>query len=165
MPVKNNQRADRAGNRKAGNAPNETPEERKVRVAKELRIKPKTKAMVDKLLDNPKMSQTEAYIQTHDTENRLNAGIAASKLLKQPNVMIYKDSAIRKAKKRVVSLVDSENENISLKASQDILDRTEGKAAQKTEHTSRVVRVEVDLTGVKLGNHYLPTGVDLIQAT
>ena len=153
--TKNNTTTARGKNRRAGNEAKPSAEQQRMLLARQLRIKPKTKNMVDKLLENPKMSQTEAYIQTHDTENRLNAGIAASKLLKQPNVMIYKDSAIKSAKQRIVSLVNSDSENIALKASQDILDRTEGKAAIKTEHTSRTVEVKLDLTGVKLGNHYL----------
>lgn len=165
MPIKNNQRADRGKNRKAGNAPKETPEQKRTRLAKELGLKPRTVEMIEMMENDKTLSQTEAYIRTHETNNRKNASIEASKLLAKPSVQIYKDSAIRKAKKRIVSLVDSDNEQIALKASADILDRTEGKAAQKTEHTSRVVRVEVDLTGVKLGNHYLPTGVDLVQAT
>ena len=161
MPIKNNQRADRGANRKAGNAPELTAEQKRTELAKQLRIKPKTKQMVDMLLEDPSLSQTEAYIRTHDTDNRLNAGIAASKILKKPNVQIYKDSAVKKAKSRIVSLVDSDNENIALKASQDIIDRTEGKAHHKDEQVSRTVHVSLDLTGVKLGNHYLtPQQID-----
>lgn len=163
--TKNNNKPDRAGNKKAGNAPKVTPEEERKALAKQLRLKPKTVNMVELMESNPKLSQTEAYIQTHETNNRKVASIEASKLLAKPSVQIYKDSAIRKAKKRVVSLVSSDNEQIALKASQDILDRTEGKAQQKDSTVSRVVRVEVDLTGVRLGNHYLPTGVDLTEAT
>ena len=161
MPVKNNQRADRGKNRKTGNAPELTAEDKNTRLAKQLRIKPRTKAMVDKLLDNPSMSQTQAYIETHDTNNRNVARVEASKLLSKPSVAIYKDSAVRKAKSRIVSLVDSTNENIALKASQDIIDRTEGKAGHKDEQLSRTVHVSLDLTGVKLGNHYLtPAQID-----
>ena len=157
MPVKNNNRADRGANKKAGNAPKLTAEDKNTRLAKQLRIKPRTKAMVDKLLDNPSMSQTQAYIETHDTNNRNVARVEASKLLSKPSVAIYKDSAVRKAKSRIVSLVDSDNENIALKASQDIIDRTEGKAGHKEGDMSRTVHVSLDLTGVKLGNHYLPS--------
>ena len=157
MPVKNNQKAARGKNRKAGNAPKLTAEQQNDLLAKQLRIKPKTKAMVDLLHANPKLSQTEAYIRTHETNNRTVAKNEASKLLTKPSVMIYKASAVKKAKERIVSLVDSDNENISLKASQDILDRTEGKAQQKNGDVSRTVHVSLDLTGVKLGNHYLTT--------
>ena len=161
MPVKNNQRADRGANKKAGNAPKLTAEDKNTRLAKQLRIKPRTKAMVDKLLANPGMSQTQAYIETHQTNNRIVAKNEASKLLTKPSVAIYKDSAVRKAKSRIVSLVDSDNENIALKASQDIIDRTEGKASHKDEQLSRTVHVSLDLTGVKLGNHYLtPAQID-----
>ena len=161
MPIKNNNRPDRGANKRSGNAPKLTAEEKRTQLAKELGIKPRTKAMVDKLLEDPKLSQTEAYIQTHETNNRKVANIEASKLLAKPSVQIYKASAVSKAKRRIVSLVDSDNENIALKASQDIIDRTEGKAGHKDGDVSRTVRVELDLTGVKLGNHYLtPQQVD-----
>lgn len=163
MPVKNNQRADRGKNRKAGNAPKLTAEEKKTELAKQLRIKPRTKAMVDMLENDKSLSQTEAYIRTHETNSRKNAAIQASKILKKPNVQIYSKAIVKRAKRRIGELVDSDNENIALKASQDVIDRTEGKATQKTEHTSRTVRVELDLTGVKLGNHYL-TGKQLDEA-
>lgn len=53
MPVKNNNRADRGKNKKTGNAPKLTAEDKNTRLAKQLGIKPNTKAMVDKLLANP----------------------------------------------------------------------------------------------------------------
>lgn len=157
--TKNNQKADRAGNKKAGNAPKETPEQKRQALAKQLGLKPKTVEMIELMENDKKLSQTEAYIRIHGTDNRESARSSASALLAKPNVQIYKDSAIRKAKRRVVSLVSSDNEGIALKASQDIIDRTEGKAQPKEGTVSRVVRVEVDLTGVKLGNHYLPKSV------
>ena len=161
MPVKNNSRVDRGANKKAGNTPNKTPEQKRTELAKPLRIKPRTKAYVDKLLDNPSMSQTQAYIETHDTNSRKTTVVEASKLLSKPNGTSHKDRSVRKAKKRRVSLVDSYNENIALKASQAIIDRTEGKAQQKDGDVSRTVHVSLDLTGVKLGNHYLtPAQID-----
>lgn len=159
--VKNNNRPDRGKNKKTGNSPKLTAEEQNTLLAKQLRIKPKTKAMVDLLHSNPKLSQTEAYIRTHETNNRTVAKNEASKLLTKPSVMIYKASVVKKAKERIATLVDSDNEQIALKASQDVIDRTEGKAGHKDEQVSRTVRVELDLTGVKLGNHYLtPQQID-----
>ena len=156
--VKNNNRADRGKNRKAGNAPKLTAEKERELLAKQLGLKPKTKQLVDTLIENPKLSQTEAYIQIHGTNNRNSARATASAILAKPNVSIYKDSAIRKAKTRIVSLVSSDNEGIALKASQDILDRTEGKAVQKTENTSKTVEVKLDLTGLRVGSHYINAG-------
>jgi len=161
MPVKNNSRADRGLNKKSGNAPRLNAEDKNARLAKQLRIKPKTKATVDEILSNPSISNTEAYMKHHGTTNRDSARASVSKMLAKPSVQVYKDSAIRKAKSRIVSLVDSDNENIALKASQDIIDRTEGKAGHKDEQVSRTVHVSLDLTGVKLGNHYLtPAQID-----
>lgn len=154
----NNNRADRGKNRKAGNAPDLTPEEKKRALAKQLGLKPKTVQMVDMLIEDKTLSQTEAYIQTHKTDNRKNASIAASRLLAKPSVRIYKDSAIKKAKGRIVELIDSQNESIALKSAQDVLDRTEGKAIQKTENTSKVVEVKLDFAGVRIGAHYLQAG-------
>lgn len=153
----NNNRADRktktVDNTKRGNV-KQAPKTREV-LAKELKLKPKTKAFVDKLIDEPKKSNTQAYIETHETNDRKSASVSAARLLAKPSVQIYKNSAVIKAKKRVVALVDSENENIALKASQDIIDRVEGKAVQKNESTQRTVNVMLDLTGVKLGGHNL----------
>jgi hypothetical protein len=152
---RNNNRLDRGKNRKAGNEAKLSPEQERVLLAKQLNIRPATKATVDLLNDNPKMNQTEAWIRTHGTTSRASARATASKVLARPNVKIYKDNAVKSAKTRIVQLVKSNNESIALKASQDILDRTEGKAVQRTESTGKVVEVKLDLTGVKIGAHYI----------
>lgn len=156
MPTNNN-RADRGTNRKTGNAPKITAEQKRTNLAKQLKLTKGEKKLVDELISNKKLSATEAYIRTHTTNNRAAAAVEASKALKKPNVAIYMDSAVRKAKERIVTLVDSENESIAIKASQDIIDRTEGKATQRNETLVKTVEVKLDLTGVKLGNHYLTT--------
>lgn len=151
----NNNRTDRGKNRKAGNDKGLTAGEKREVLAKTLRLRPKTKEFVDEMLANPKISATEAYIRTHETESRVTAKVEASKLLTKPNVIGYKQSAVGKAKRRVIELVDSTNESIALKASTEIIDRNEGKAVQKSENLSRTVEVKLDLTGVKMGTHYL----------
>lgn len=156
MAVKNNNRADRGKNRKAGNEVKLTAEMKQDLLAKELRIRPKTKALYDKVINEPKITQRQAYIDTHATNNIKTADVEASRLLRSPKYSIYKASAVGKAKRRIVELVDSNNEQIAYKASADILDRTEGKAVQRNETTSKVVEVKLDLTGVRIGSHYLP---------
>lgn len=155
--VKNNQRADRGKNRKRGNELKlESTAEKRYRLAKELRISDKTKDFYDTLIDNPKIKIRDAYIQAKGESTSLQqASVNASKLKNSDKYYIYKASAVGKAKRRVVELVESNNESIALKASQDILDRTEGKATQKTENISRTVEVKLDLTGVKLGAHHV----------
>lgn len=155
MAVKNNSRADRGKNKKRGNDKPLTLAEKQTKLAKQYGLKPKTKEFIDLLNSNPKLSNTEAYIQTHSTENRKVASVEASRLLSKPSVIGYKDSAVAKAKRRMIELVDSSNESIAVKASQDIIDRNEGKAIQKNETTSKVVEVKLDLTGVRIGAHYI----------
>lgn len=155
MPVKNNNRPDRAANRKAGNAPKLTPEQERTVLAKSLGIKPKTKEFVDNLLENPNMTQAEVYMLNHKTVNKNTASRAANRVLKKPSVIGYKDSAVGKAKRRIVSLVDSTNESIALKAADSIIDRNEGKAIQRNETTQRTVKVTLDLSGTRIGAHYV----------
>lgn len=156
MPVKkNNQRADRGKNKKSGNEAKLSAGEKRDLLAAQLKLRPKTKAFVDELLNNPKQDIGDAYLKTHKTLSKRNASIAGSKLLKKPNVIGYKDSAVKKAKLRIITLVDSSNESVALKASESIIDRNEGKAIQKSENTNRTVEVKLDLTGVRIGGHYL----------
>lgn len=151
----NNNKAARGKNRKQGNEPKLTAEEQRTLLAKQLRIKPRTKAFVDELLADKSISQTEAYIRTHDTDNRKNASIQAARILAKPSVQVYKNSVVKRAKERMGQLVDSQNESIALKASQDVIDRTEGKAVQKSESVNRTVEVKLDLSGVRIGAHFI----------
>ncbi len=152
---KNNQRPDRKDNRKRGNAPELSPAEVKQNLIRQLGLKPKTVEMLDLMIANPKLSQTEAYIRTHQTNNRKVAANNASLLMAKDGVQIYKNSIVKKAKRKIGLLIDSENESIALKASQDVIDRTEGKAIQKNETTQKVVTVKLDLEGVRIGAHYI----------
>lgn len=153
--VKNNNRADRGKNRKAGNAPRLNAEKQRDILAKTLGLKPKSKAVLDELLDNPKLSQTDAYMMHHETTNRASAAVSATKLLKSPKAIGYSQAAVGKAKRRIITLVDSENESISLKAAQDVIDRNEGKAVQKNESTVRTVEVKLDFGQLRIGAHYV----------
>lgn len=150
----NNTKTARGKNKRAGNA-KISAEQKGELLAKQWGIKPRTKAFVDELLRDPSISQTEAYIRTHDTTNRNSARASAAKVLAKPSVIGYKDNAVQKAKRRIVTLVDSENESIALRASESIIDRNEGKAIQKSENISKTVEVKLDLTGVRIGAHYV----------
>lgn len=151
----NNNKAARGKNAKAGNAPKLSPAEERQALASQLGLRDSVKEFVDEMIANPKQDIGDAYLKTHKTTSKRNASIAGSKLLKKPNVIGYRDSAVGKAKRRIVSLVESKNESIALKASESIIDRNEGKAVQKSESTNRTVEVKLDLTGVRIGNHYV----------
>jgi len=111
-------------------------------------MKLKTKAFADELLAHPKLSNTEAYLRTHQTTNRKSASVSASKLLAKPSVSIYLEKHISNARKRVVDLIDNAGkEEIQLRAAQDILDRSYGKATQRTEGVATGITLNIDLTG------------------
>lgn len=112
-------------------------------------MKPKTKAFVDLLISNPKLSQQDAYLQTHKTENKAAARVNASKLLSKPSVQIYKQIHIDKAKRRIVQLVDSDKEEIALKASESILDRELGKALSRTNNVNLNINLEEALNSLE----------------
>lgn len=109
-------------------------------------LKPRTKAFVDLLDGNSKLSQTEAYIQTHTTNNRASGAVEASKLLRKPNVIIYRRKHAQMAVRNIVDLASDKrvHEATRLKANIDILDRFDGKPIQKvvTENTNLNINVE-----------------------
>lgn len=108
------------------------------------KMHPKTKAFADKLLANPKMSATQAYIDTHKTENRVTAKSNAHQTLKRPSVQIYLQTHTKRAKERVVELVSSDKEDIALKASIEILDRTYGKSIQRQQTETTNINLNVE---------------------
>lgn len=94
-------------------------------------LKQKSKETLDLIASDPKISATEAYSRTHATSNRTTARTNAYKLMRKPEAKIYLQKHIDRARRRVVELVDKgKDENIQLKASQDILDRSYGKPSQ-----------------------------------
>jgi len=97
-------------------------------------------------LSNPKLSATEAYIRTHQTENRTTARNNAFQLLRKPEAKIYMQEHVNRARETVVELLNSKKDDIRLRASQDIIDREYGKAKQLTEVTSTGITLNIDLT-------------------
>jgi hypothetical protein len=110
------------------------------------KIKPKTKAMLELMANNPTINQTNAYMQTHQTTNYQSAAASASALLKTPNVIIYREKQVQMAIKNIVAIasdIDVKAET-RLKANQDILDRTVGKAIQKTEVKQENINLNIE---------------------
>jgi len=105
-------------------------------------MKPKTKAFVDLTLANPKLSNTEAYLMTHETTSKATARANASELMSKPAVQIYKQAHVNKAKNKIVELVGSNREDIALKASESILDRELGKPLARTNSLNLNVNLE-----------------------
>lgn len=109
-------------------------------------LKTKSKEVLDIIASDPKISATQAYLEVHNTENRVTAGTNVGKLLRKPSAQIYLKKHTDKARETVVQLLDSEKDDIRLRASTDILDRTHGKATQRTEVTTQGITLNIDLT-------------------
>ena len=150
----NNQKAARGANRRSGNVKKSAAEQR-AELAKQLGLTRKQIAFVDTLLSNTSLSATEAYMQIYGNSSRKAASVNSARTLAKASVAIYADSAVKSAKERIVSLVKSDNESIALKASQDIVDRTEGKAVQKNETINKTIEVKLDLGSLRVGSHYI----------
>ena len=80
---------------------------------------------------------TRAALEVYDTDSPRTAAAIASENLTKPNIMEKFRAAQDIAHATIVALAaGAENESVRLKAAQDIVDRTEGRATQKTDVTS-----------------------------
>lgn len=109
-------------------------------------IKAKTKQFVDVLNTKTGINQQDAYLVSHPKASKATARVNASKLLKQPEVILYQQKYIDKAKSKVISLVDSEDERIALQASNSIIDREYGKPLTKTNNVNINLNIEQALS-------------------
>lgn len=109
-------------------------------------MKPKTKKFLNQLIYNPKISATQAYLDTHNTTNRASARASASKLLATPNVQLYMQEHVFKARDRIIELIDSSKEEVALRASESVLDRQLGKPIQSINTSNKSVYINIDLT-------------------
>lgn len=82
---------------------------------------------------------TEAAMEVYDTESRRVAATIASENMTKPNILEKFKEAQGIAHATIVALATgAENEGVRLKASQDIMDRTEGRATQRTEVSATI---------------------------
>lgn len=108
-------------------------------------LKTNSKRILDIIAGQEAKNATAAYKAVHPTASDITARTDAYKLLKKPEAQIYLQNHIDKARNKIVELVDSDKQEISLKASQDVLDRTQGKATQRIEAQSTSVNIVIDL--------------------
>ena len=109
-------------------------------------LKQKSKETLDIIASDPKISNTEAYMRTHPTNNRNSARANVAELLAKPSAQIYLENHVNKAKETIVKLLDSDKEDIQFRAGEAILDRQLGKATQRTEVQTTGVTLHLDLT-------------------
>lgn len=108
-------------------------------------LKRNSKRVLDIVAGQKKQNVTEAYRQVHPDATDNTARSNAWKLMQKPEAHIYLQQHIDKARNTIVSLTDSDKDEIRLRASQDILDREHGKATTVTEVKSTGVTINIDL--------------------
>ena len=109
----------------------------------------KQKAFADEIIKNPKISGSEAARRTYGKDDKAispaTAGRIAHDNLKNTAVQIYMEKHVDRAKEKMVSLMDSENEAIQYKAAKDLLDRTHGTPKQQIEKRQVNINIETVL--------------------
>jgi len=86
-------------------------------------------------------------MEIHPSASPITASTNANVLFNKPESQVYLEEHVNKAINRIVGLVDSEKEEIALRASQDIVDRNRGKAIQTVQQNSNGVTLQLDLSG------------------
>lgn len=109
-------------------------------------LKANSKAVLDIIAGQTKLNATAAYKAIHPSAGPKSAHANAYKLMQKPEAQLYLESHITKAKETIVSLLDSEKDDIRLRSATDILDRSHGKATQRIEQTTTGVTLTIDLT-------------------
>lgn len=120
---------------------------KRTELARKAKVTRKQKNFADTLLDNPKMSGTDAAERTYDVANRQTAAAIATENLRKPQILQYMEAQTGMAEQRIIALTQSDNERIALDASKDILDRTMGKATQRSENLNLTANIESFLNG------------------
>ena len=121
----------------------------------------KQKAANDEYINNPKISKTEAIVRTYNVASRKNASAMVPKTFNTPAARRYREDQVERAANNIVEIANDKKvrPDVRLKANQDILDRNDGKATQKTENKSQTVKIIADFTGGTAGERPQPVAV------
>lgn len=110
-------------------------------------LKENSKLILDIIAGQETKNATQAYKQVHPTASDVTARTNAYQLLRKPEAQIYLQKHIDNARETVVELMNtSKKDDIRLRSAIDILDRTTGKAIQRTEVASSAINLTIDLT-------------------
>lgn len=112
----------------------------------------KRKAIADEIIKDPTITAKEAAKRVDPTLTDFSAGVVGSRALNDERIVEYMEKHAVKAQKKVVKLMDSEKEEIALRASQDVLDRVYGKAIQRNENTNANINVILHNYNVPINN-------------
>ncbi len=106
----------------------------------------KQKAFADEIINSPKQPNSDAIKKTYNVTDTNTASQMALENLRKPEILAYMNTYKDKAQEVIVDLLDDNNSRIQLDSAKDILDRTAGKAIQRTEVQSTGVTIHLDLS-------------------
>lgn len=108
-------------------------------------LKANSKKVLDIIATQTKRNATQAYKEVHPEASNTTATVNAYQLMKKPEAQIYLQEHVNKAQQTIVSLMDSDKEEMQYKASVEVLDRNTGKSIQRTENVTTGVTLHIDL--------------------
>lgn len=113
-----------------------------------MKLTRKQKAFADKLIDNPKMSATQAILQTYNVKSEgSTARTVAAQNLAKPSIQAYLDKHDYESQTIIVkTMKQTDDKRLAYDAARDIQDRLHGKAKQSIETTTTGVTLTIDLT-------------------
>jgi hypothetical protein len=115
-------------------------------------LKANSKAVLDIIATQKERNLTKAYKEVHQNASLDTARSAVSALMAKPEAQLYLEEHINKAKETIVGLMNSEKDDIKLRAATDVLDRSTGKAIQRVEQHTTGVTLTIDLTSALAPN-------------
>src|SRR5687767_13289967 len=108
-------------------------------MSKKYQITKRTFDFVELWLGNPKLSATEAYLRTHQTDNRKTASVEAARTLAKPSTALYLEQHVAMSKARIADIVANGSDANALRAAIYIQDRQYGRPNQRKEQHSESV--------------------------
>jgi hypothetical protein len=120
---------------------------------KSKRIPTKRMAVLKEKLKDPSITNSEAARRAFPNLSPSSASMLALRTMKDERVLAILDKHVNKAQDTIVRLLDSDKPDIALRASQDILDRTYGKAIQRNENINKNITVVLGSHNAKIKTH------------
>lgn len=110
-------------------------------------LKANSKKVLDIVAGQKKVNATQAYKDIHSGATDRTARSNAYKLMQKPESIIYLQKHTNKAISTIVELMEREHKGETrLRASQDVLDRTHGRAIQQVNTVTTGITLNIDLT-------------------
>jgi phage terminase small subunit len=116
-----------------------------------MKLTRKQKAFADTLLDNPKMSATQAALKTYGKPDKPatynTARDIASENLSKPHIQLYLQNHDYESQSTIVEMMKQrEDKRLAFDAAKDIQDRVHGRATQRVEQHTEGITLHIDLT-------------------